>query len=420
MGKYLIHGGNRISGKLNISGGKNAVLPILAATVLNGNVSVIENCPKISDTFLAIEILKSIGCKVTVSGSTITVDSSSINNFEVPEHPVREMRSSIIFLGSILSRFGKVKISYPGGCELGSRPIDLHLKGIQQLGAKIKEEFGYIICETETLIGTHINLDFPSVGATQNIMLLAVYAQGETIMSNVAKEPEIIDLQEFLNSMGAKVTGAGTDTIVIQGVKKLRSATHKVMPDRIVAGTYLIAAAITGGEIELQGIVPKYMYPITSKLAEAGCKMLTEQNKIRLAAPTKLKAIEKIKTLPHPGFPTDMQSQFAAMLSICEGSSIIEETIFEARNKHIPELIRMGANISLLADGSTALIKGVSSLQGATVIAKDLRGGAALVLAGLIAEGKTIVENSHFIERGYEHIHSDLRTLGASIELIKD
>lgn len=415
MGKYHIQGGNRISGELNIYGAKNAILPILAASVLNKNISIIENCPQISDTFLAIEILESIGCKVKLQGKTLIVDSSSANKCEVPEKPVREMRSSIIFLGSILGRFKEVKISYPGGCELGARPIDLHLKGIKQLGVDIIEEHGYIMCKSNGLKGIRINLDFPSVGATQNIILASVYAKGTTIMSNVAKEPEIIDMQNFLNSMGANIKGAGTDTIVIEGVKKLNATQYKVMPDRIVAGTYLAAAAITSGNIVLNNVEPEHMYPITSKFAEAGCSIKTEKYKVSLKAPKKLKAIDRIITQPHPGFPTDMQAQFIAMLCIAHGHSLVEETVFEARNKHIPELIRMGANIRLSQDGNMFVIKGVRNLKGATVVSKDLRGGAALVIAALAAEGETIVTNSHFIERGYEHIDKDLISLGASI-----
>lgn len=303
MGEYHIQGGNRISGELNICGAKNAILPILAASVLNKDISIIENCPQISDTFLAIEILESIGCKVKLQGRTLVVDSQYATKCEVPEKPVREMRSSIIFLGSMLSRFKEVKISYPGGCELGARPIDLHLKGIKLLGAEIIEDHGFIICKSNGLKGTRINLDFPSVGATQNIMLASVYAKGTTIMSNVAKEPEIIDLQNFLNSMGANVKGAGTDTIVIEGVEKLNATQYKIMPDRIVAGTYLTAAAITNGSLVLNNVEPEHMYPITSKFAEAGCTIRTERSKIALESPKKLKAIDRIITQPHPGFP---------------------------------------------------------------------------------------------------------------------
>ena len=418
MGEYHIKGGRKIGGSIKVCGGKNAVLPILACTVLNGGASVIHNCPRISDTFIAIDILKAIGCKVDFEGDTITVDSSKADNCAVPEEFVREMRSSIIFLGGVLGRFKQVVISYPGGCELGARPIDLHLKGIRQLGANITEEHGFIIVEANKLEGTRINLDFPSVGATENIMLAAVLAEGITIISNAAKEPEIVDMQNFLCAMGANITGAGTDTIIIVGVKALHDAQFSVMPDRIVAGTYLVAAAITGGLVVLENAVHEHMYPITSKLLEAGCKIRMEDSKLLLEAPEKLNAIERLRTCPHPGFPTDMQPQLMALLSTANGTSIVEETVFESRNKHISELIRMGANIILLQDGMTSVIKGVKELEGTSVSAKDLRGGAALILAGLAAKGKTIVTNSEFVERGYVGIEYDLRSLGANIAYV--
>ncbi len=303
MGEYHIIGGNKINGEINIFGAKNAVLPILTATVLNNNKSIIHNCPRILDTFVAIDILESIGCKVKFENNTIEIDSSNINSIEVPEKSVREMRSSIIFLGSLLGRFNKVKIGYPGGCELGARPIDLHLKGIKQLGGKIHEEHGFINCSTDKLVGTRINLDFPSVGATENLMLCSVYAEGTTIISNCAKEPEIIDLQNFLKCMGANINGAGTDTIIIEGVKKLHEAQYTIMPDRIVAGTYLVAAAITKGKILLNNVIYEDMYPITSKLLETGCQIKYEKNKLFLESPDVLKSIEKVITHPHPGFP---------------------------------------------------------------------------------------------------------------------
>lgn len=418
MGEYHIYGGNKISGEISIAGGKNAILPILAAAVLNGNISVIHNCPRISDTYVAINILKAIGCEVKVDKNTITVDSRNAGNWEVPVEPVREMRSSIIFLGGILGRFKNVRISYPGGCELGARPIDLHLKGIRQLGAEIIEENGFIVCKAKKLKGARIDLDFPSVGATENIMLTAALAEGTTIIGNAAKEPEIADMQNFLNAMGANISGAGTDNIIIKGVKSLHEVEYTVMPDRIVAGTYLVAAAITKGNILLNNVVPQHLYPITSKLIEAGCDITIEKNLIYLDAPERLKSIERLRTHPHPGFPTDMQAQFMTLLAISDGTSIVEETVFESRNKHIIELIRMGANIVLLPDGMTSVVKGVSRLNGTTVTSKDLRGGAALILAGLVATGKTIVTHSEFVERGYECIDKDLKYLGADVKLI--
>ncbi|MCL2564655.1 MAG: UDP-N-acetylglucosamine 1-carboxyvinyltransferase [Defluviitaleaceae bacterium] len=419
MGEYHIKGGQRLSGQLSIYGAKNAVLPMLAAVVLNKGISVIHNCPRISDTFMVIKILKAIGADVKMEGTTITIDSTGADNYEVPEKYVREMRSSIIFLGSVLGRFGQVKISYPGGCELGARPIDLHLKGIRQLGANIVEEGGFIVAEAAKLKGARIDLDFPSVGATENIMLAAVLAEGRTIISNAAKEPEIVDMQNFLCAMGAKVSGAGKDTIVIDGVKNLHDVEYTVMPDRIVAGTYLTAAAITGGELLLTNVSPSHLHPITSKLAETGCEIKTEKTRVYLKAPKELKPIERLRTHPHPGFPTDMQPQLMALLSTAKGMSIVEETVFESRNKHISELIRMGANIVLLQDGMTSVVTGVKKLQGANVICRDLRGGAALILAGLAAEGKTVVTNSVFVERGYVDIEEDLRIIGADICYVK-
>jgi len=417
MGEYHISGGKCLSGQLKVYGAKNAVLPMLAATVLSKNISVIHNCPEISDTFMAVKILESVGAKVTIENDSLIISTATIDNCEVPDKYVREMRSSIIFLGSMLARCGKVKISYPGGCPLGTRPIDLHIKGMRALGATVIEEPEFIFAEAKKLIGTRIDLDFPSVGATENIMLAAVLAEGQTIISNAAKEPEIVDLQNFLLTMGAKVSGAGSDVIVIDGVviDDLHDGEHFVMPDRIVAGTYLCAAAITGGELLLTNIIPEHLHPITSKLAETNCEIQMEGSKVYLRAPKRLKSIERIRTHPHPGFPTDMQPQLMALLSTAWGVSIIEETLFESRNKHVPELNRMGADITLLSNGMTSVINGPSNLRGANVECMDLRGGAALIIAGLGAKGMTIVKNSMFVERGYVRIEEDLRKIGADI-----
>lgn len=418
MGEYHVCGQKKLSGELSIGGGKNAILPILAATILNGDTSVITNFPKILDTTISIEILEALGCKTKVEKDTLIVNSKPMLETEVPANLVKKMRSSFIFLGGVLGRFKKVRISYPGGCELGSRPVDLHLKALRQMNVNITEEHGFINCETDRLIGAKINLDFPSVGATENIMLAAVFAEGETIINCAAKEPEICDLQVFLNGCGAKVKGAGTDTIVIEGVKKLHGVEHIVMPDRIVAGTYLVAAAITKGSVTLTNVNPAHLYPITSKLLETGCIVKEEKNIITLQAPGKLKSVNRLVTLPHPGFPTDMQPQLMALLSIANGTSVIEETLFESRNKHISELTRMGANILVSTDGKTFIIRGVKKLKGATVSSKDLRGGAALILAGLTAEGNTIVTNSEHIERGYDSIEKALQQMGASIKFV--
>jgi UDP-N-acetylglucosamine 1-carboxyvinyltransferase len=416
MGKYYISGGKKLNGETTIDGAKNAVLPILAATVLNSSINCIHNCPKILDSKIMVEILTAVGCKVICEGNTIIVDSSFANSYEVPEKPVKEMRSSIIFLGSMIGRFKKAIVTYPGGCELGPRPIDLHLKALKQMGILINESNGFIVCEAKEIIGTNINLDFPSVGATENIMLAAVLAKGRTIINNAAKEPEIVDLQNFLLAMGAKVYGAGTDRIFIDGVEKLHEVEYSVMPDRIVAGTLLIAGAITKGEILINNACPSHIYSVISKLKECGCSIVETPNSIYLKSSSVLNSVDIIRTHPYPGFPTDMQPQFMTLLTLAKGTSIMIETVFESRYKHVSELIRMGANISL--DGRTAIIKGVEQLRPAKVTAMDLRGGAALILAGLVAQGETIVDNSKHIERGYESIEESLTSLGADIKLV--
>ena len=417
MGVYHITGGKKLYGQLKVGGGKNAILPILASVVLNGSESIIHNCPKISDTTISIEMLQSIGCMVKQENGTLIIDSSTADNWNLPEDLVRKMRSSFIFLGGVLSRFGKCKISYPGGCALGARQIDLHLMALRKLGAKIIEEHGFIYCSADKLIGTRINLSIPSVGATENIMLSAVFAEGDTIIDNAAREPEIQDLEKFLNGMGAKIYGAGSSQILIRGVKKLQSVEHTVMPDRIVAGTLLAAAVITGGKIRLTHVNPEHLYPITCKFLETGCSIRMERDSVYLEAPAKIRSIEVI-TNPHPGFPTDMQPQFTALMSLADGVSVIKETLFESRNRHIIELKRMGADISL-TNGSTFIVRGVEKLKGATVDAMDLRGGAALILAGLAAEGKTIVTNSDFVERGYERFEDSLNAIGANVVLVQ-
>lgn len=416
MSSFVINGGNKLNGSVKVDGAKNAILPILSATILNDGKSVIKDCPDLKDVWVMMEILNSIGCKVHKEGSTITVDSSSINTHVVPEHLVKEMRSSIVIMGAMLSRLRKVTISYPGGCEIGLRPIDLHLKGLKQLGINIIEKHGFLFADAQRLVGGDIHFDIPSVGATQNVMFASVLAEGTTIIRNAAKEPEIVELQKFLNLMGAKVKGAGTNVIRIDGVKKLNPVEHTIIPDRIVAGTYLAAGAISGGSIQINNVEPEHIQSVLAKLKECGCNIKIQGNSVQLSRSSPLKAVDAIRTQPYPGFPTDMQAQFMALLTIAYGTSIITETVFENRYKHAEELIKMGADIRI--DGRVAIIKGVNSLTGATVDAKDLRGGAALVLAGMAAEGTTVVNGVKHIERGYELLDEKLSALGANIKKI--
>ena len=415
MSSYIIEGGRKLEGETYVSGSKNASLPIMAATILNKGKSRLYNVPKIHDTQMMIEILKRLGCKVKMSGNKVVIDSSNVNRFEIPEVLMREMRSSVIFAGSIVGRYRKAIFSYPGGCDIGARPIDLHIKGFEKLGIKAQENFGKIICTAEEIKGTEINLDFPSVGATENIILASVLAEGTTIIRNSAMEPEIEDLQNFLNRMGAKIVGAGTHVIKIHGVKNLKDVSYNIMPDRIEAGTLLCAAAITGGKIELKNTNSEHIKPILDKLEEAGCKINIENDTIKLNAPKRLKALD-IKTMPYPGFPTDMQAIFGAILCTASGTSIITENIFENRFKYAGELQRMGAKIKI--EGKNLIIKGVRKFYGTTVKSTDLRGGASLVLAALKAKGKTGIEDIKYILRGYENLDDKLNSLGANIKMI--
>ena len=416
MLRYIIKGGKKLEGEVKISGSKNASLPILAASILNTGKTTLYNVPDIHDTQMMFEILKNLGGKVEKKNNKIVIDTSKINNFEIPEQLMRQMRSSVILAGSLLGKYKKAIFSYPGGCDIGSRPIDLHLKGFEKLGINITKNYGNISCICDKIIGEKIDLDFPSVGATENIMLASCLGEGTTLITNAAMEPEIIDLQNFLNKMGAKINGAGSSQIQIEGVKKLRDVSYNVMPDRIEAGTFLCATVATEGNVKLKNLNPEHITPIINKLEEIGCKIKVEKTAIELLAPKRIKATD-IKTMPYPGFPTDMQSIFAYMLTTAKGTSIVIENIFENRYKYIQELNRMGAKISI--EGKTAIIKGVRKLYGTTVNATDLRGGAAMVIAGLMAKGTTNIENIGYILRGYEKLENKLTSLNADIKIEK-
>ncbi len=416
MSKIVVSGGNKLSGEVMVHGAKNSVLPILAATILNADENIIHDCPDIKDVAAALKILETLGCSIKREKDTVIINSATMNNYTVPDHLMREMRSSVIFLGPIISRYKKAILTYPGGCEIGHRPIDLHLKALRQLNIKIIESHGYICCYTDKVKSNDINLNFPSVGATENIILTAVKGSGTTIIRNAAKEPEIVDLQNFLNRMGAKVYGGGTSIITIEGVDRLNNVEYTVIPDRIVASTYLVAAAITGSNIEVKNVNVDHIQAILSVLRECGCNIIINNNSLIIDRKNKLQPLNIISTLPYPGFPTDMQAPLIALLSLAQGTSIISETIFENRFKHVDELIRMGANI--IVNGRVAIIKGVKKLTGANVNATDLRGGAALIIAGLAADGITVIKGIHHIDRGYENIEKILRDLGANIKRI--
>ena len=418
MDKIIVNGGRKLNGEITVQGAKNSVLPILVATLLVDGVSVIHNCPMLSDVDATIKILQYLGCKVNRENHTVTVDSTNVFRDDVPDNLMREMRSSIVFLGGILGRMGRAKLSTPGGCEIGLRPIDLHLSAMEQFGATITEEDGFLVCSSgeNGLQGTRITLSFPSVGATENIILAATCAMGTTIISNAAREPEISDLADFLNRCGAKIRGAGDGTVVIEGVEKLTPAEHTVIPDRIVASTYLIATAMTGGKIVINSIVPSHIAPIIQPLRESGCNIEVNKKQVILESPKILKRIRMIRTMPHPGFPTDVQAQIMALTTVADGTSVIVENIFESRFKHIGELLRFGAKIHV--EGRMAVVEGVHHLNGANVRATDLRGGSAMILAGLSARGTTEITEIYHIDRGYETPEKTLSELGADIKRV--
>lgn len=418
MEKLIVKGGNRLVGAVKTSGAKNAVLPIIAASILGTTPSHLDEVPMLEDVHTISEVLKCLGLSVECSPekNVLDIDSTEITSYEAPYELVRTMRASFLVMGPLLARIGKARISMPGGCAIGARPIDIHLKGFEALGVKIEQGHGYIEASApEGLKGTSIYFDFPSVGATENIMMAASLAEGTTILENVAEEPEIVDLANYLNKMGAKIRGAGTDTIRIEGVDKLHGADYTIIPDRIEAGTYMIAAAMTGGDVVVENVLPEHQKPLIAKLREAGAVVEEDIDKVRVIGKNQLKAVS-IKTLPYPGFPTDMQAQMMAMMVIAEGRSKVTETVFENRFMHVVELNRMGAQIS--TEGRSAVIDGPCKLTGCDVRATDLRAGAAMILAGLVAEGTTRIGDLHHIDRGYENIVAKLKNLGADIERV--
>lgn len=415
MGKFLVNGGIPLNGTVRVGGAKNAVLPIIAAALLAEGPSNLENVPRLSDVNIIIELIRQLGANVAFNGNSVTIDATEICSQEAPYDSVRKMRASFLLMGPLLARYGKAEVSLPGGCAIGTRPIDLHLKGFSALGAKINKRAGYIEAVAPKLTGARIYLDFPSVGATENIIMAAALAEGTTIIENAAEEPEIVDLAQFVNAMGGKVKGAGTSVIEIDGVPKgvLRGAEHRIIPDRVEAGTYMVAAAITGGDVLVQDVITEHLQPVIAKLEEAGAKVLTNGKSVRVVGGSTITPVD-VQTMPYPGFPTDMQAQMMALMTVARGTSIFTETVFENRYMHVDELSRMGADIKI--DGRMAVVKGVGDLAGAPVKATDLRGGAALILAGLAARGQTEISLVHHIDRGYEDLENKLCGLGAKIE----
>ncbi len=418
MSRLIINGGNRLNGELEISSSKNAYLPILAGCILSDGKVTLHRYPNYTDTDNMCNILKHLGGKIERHNDILEVDCSSLSKYDIPTDLAMVVRSSIFALGAIISRFRRAKVAYPGGCEIGSRPIDIHLSGLRQLGVKIVEKHGYIYCDGNNMHNANIVLDFPSVGATENLMMASVLVKGETVLYNCAKEPEIVDLQNFLNILGAKVSGAGTDRIIINGVKKLGGGEYTPIRDRIIAGTYIIACAMCGGDVLLKGANPLFLHSLISKIDKYACQIECEYDKIRVKSLGKPLSLGKVETAVYPGFPTDLQAQILALQTISSGSCMIVENLFESRFKQVPELIKMGASIHI--KDRIAIVKGVDKLFGADVIATDLRGSASLVLAGLSAEGYTTLNSTKFIDRGYERIEEELSQLGGDIKRVED
>ena len=416
MKKIVINGGRALSGKIDLQGSKNSALPILAAAVAVDGVSIIHNCPDLTDVTTSLKILEHMGCKTKREGHTVIVDATGVHRFDIPEALMREMRSSIVFLGALLSRFGRGVVASPGGCEIGLRPIDLHLSAFNSMGVETFENSGKIECIARNGIkGNNISLSFPSVGATENILLAAATAQGETVISNAAREPEIIDLANFLNKCGARIRGAGQSVIHIMPAKRLRSAEHTIISDRIVASTYMAYAAAAGGTVAVDGVIKEHLMPVIPVFESSGCRVMISGRELIIKAPARLSRIRYLRTMPYPGFPTDSQAIIMSMLACANGTSVITEKIFENRFRHVPELLKMGADIRV-ENGCVAVVEGVEKLCGAYVSATDLRGGCALAVAAVGAQGKTVISDIHHIDRGYENFEMSLKRLGADAE----
>ena len=418
MDQYVIKGGNPLVGEVEIGGAKNAALAILAAAIMTDETVLIENLPEVRDINVLLEAMQQIGAQTDrIDRHTVKINGSHIGDYSVDYEYIKKIRASYYLLGALLGKYKKAEVPLPGGCNIGSRPIDQHLKGFRAMGADVKIEYGSIMAEAKHLRGSHIYLDVVSVGATINIMMAASMAEGNTVIENAAKEPHVVDVANFLNSMGANIKGAGTDVIRIKGVEKLHSTEYSIIPDQIEAGTFMFAAAATRGDVTVKNVIPKHLEATTSKLLEIGCEIEELDDAVRVVCSKGLRSTN-VKTLPYPGFPTDMQPQITATLALAKGSSIVTESIFENRFKYVDELARMGANIKV--EGNTAIIDGVERYTGARVSSPDLRAGAALVIAGLAADGITIVDDIHYIERGYERFDEKLRSLGAEMEKVGD
>lgn len=420
MDRLVIVGGRRLVGEVAISGAKNAALPLMCAALLTREPLTLTNVPALNDIRTMLKLLEQMGVRVAREGDTVTLDAGALHNPVAPYELVKTMRAAILVLGPLVARHGEARVSLPGGCAIGARPVEQHIKGLAAMGAQVSVDHGYIQASATRLKGARIFTDMVTVTGTENLMMAACLAEGETVIENAAREPEVVDLAQCLNAMGARISGAGTDVIRIHGVERLHGASHRIMPDRIETGTYLAAAAITGGEVRLTGTSAGYLDAVIDKLMDAGCEIVSEKSPsheaISLRAPRRLKAVS-IRTAPYPAFPTDMQAQFMALNTVAEGTAVIRETIFENRFMHAVELIRLGADIRI--DGNTAVVTGVEKLTGATVMATDLRASASLVIAGLVAEGETVVDRIYHLDRGYERLEAKLAALGAEVRRVR-